>query len=231
MPKTLSSSKAYKQNYVRPSTLIPLPEDMEIPPSWVKDPQEQSKKAVIFYPEHRDYIYRMIAEGRSLDQVSNALGVTERMMTYRCYKEIERGRMHAAKHGLGRPWKSRVIITDKERNQVQLMASKGLGTTDMCQIMGYAYKTFIAYFQEDIEHGKSRGKEKVATAAFDMAIDKEHPTVTTFWLKTQMGWKETAQIEFPDEYGIPQSLSGPGITMNLNADRIQTIVALLNEQV
>jgi hypothetical protein len=227
----MSKKDKYHHNYTRPGSLIPLPETMELPPSQVKDPNEQSLKPVIFAPEHRDYVRRMVGEGRSPMMIAKALGVTHRMLRYRCYKEIEEGSLVAEQRGLGRYKKSRINITDRERHQVQIMASKGLGPTDMCQIMGYAYKTFIAYFQEDVELGRSLGKEKVVTAAFDMATDREHATITKFWLESQLGWRSTTQIEFPDENGLPQSITGPGITVNLNAEKIQAIVGLLNDMV
>jgi len=71
----------------------------------------------------------------------------------------------------------------------------------------------------------------VAKTLYDMAVDKQHPIQTQFYLKSKCGWKETTSIEFPDEEGKPQTIGGNGVTMNISAENIQAIIEVLNEKV
>jgi len=210
---------------------VAVPDDMERPPSLAR--RVGPRKTIYLDDEHREYVFRMAAEGRSTTVIASALGITKRMLNYRAPQELIDGNDIASSKGLiGKIFNRRseeLMISPETRYQVRIMASKGLSRDDMTMILGMNESTFKAYLGDEVARGKAMGNEKVATTAFDMATDGEHPTVTTFWLKTQMGWKESTQIEFPDENGNPQKLVGT--TVNLSAENMQAVIASLNEHV
>jgi|AntAceMinimDraft_16_1070373.scaffolds.fasta_scaffold12452_8 DNA-binding CsgD family transcriptional regulator len=210
---------------------VAVPDDMERPPSLAR--RIGPKKTIYLDDEHREYVFRMAAEGRKPALIAAALGITKRMLTYRANQELADGCDIAISEGLVSKIfaqrSAQAMISPEMRYQVRIMASKGLSRDDMTMILGMNESTFKAYLGDEVARGKAMGNEKVATTAFDMATDGEHPTVTTFWLKTQMGWKESTQIEFPDENGNPQKLVGT--TVNLSAENMQAVIASLNEHV
>jgi DNA-binding CsgD family transcriptional regulator len=210
---------------------VAVPDDMERPPSLAR--RVGPKKTIFLDDEHKEYVFRMATEGRTPAVIASALGITRRMLDYRAAQELADGNEIAVSKGITTriftQRSAQAMISPEIRYQVRIMASKGLSRDDMTMILGMNESTFKAYLGDEVARGKAMGNEKVATTAFEMATDGEHPTVTTFWLKTQMGWKEATQIEFPDENGKPQRLAGT--TVNLSAENMQAVIASLNEHV
>jgi hypothetical protein len=120
-------------------------------------------------------------------------------------------------------------LTPGEHRVIQDLAGYGLKNEQIAQLMGMGKMTLIAHFQEDLDVGRVRAHEQVTKTLFAMATDGEHPNETKFYLKAQCGWKEATQIEFPDEDGKPQSITGNSV--NISAEKMQAIVIALNEKV
>ncbi len=193
-------------------------------------------KTVIITDEQRELVKTMASENAEDFSIARALGVTKRMLHYRCQKELAWGRGVAIQNGLVPPSKARHISTREEvseetKFQIQVLAELGLPIEHIATVVGMAVMTLNAYCKEIIDEGRANGHKKVASALFDMAIDKEHPAMTTFYLKAKAGWKETTSVEFPDANGVPQKVVGDQFNLNISTEKMQILIAALNEKV
>jgi transposase-like protein len=190
---------------------------------------------VSFDQEQRDQIVEMASEGMSEFDIARHFGVTKRMLQYRGRKALNEGYTLAIEKGIDVDKKivaaRGVELTNEQIFQIEEMAKIGLSVRDIARIMDMAPGTMHDNYQDAIDVGRAKGYMEVTKSAFEMAVDKDHPTVTTFFLKAKCGWKEATQIEFPDENGVPQSIIGPSTTINISTEKLQAIIAVLNEKV
>lgn len=191
-----------------------------------------ARDPVIFVPEVRQKVYELACEGKSKEDIAALIGVTTSLLWTRCRSEIKKGAFIAKANNIKVDIRETdgLLPTDAQRFQVQCMAAIGLKNDQIAVIMNLSLSTIQTQFQEDIYLGRAQGINKVANVLYEMATDKEHPNETKFFLKTQAGWREATQIEFPDKDGNPQDISSKA-TLNLSAEKMQTIIAILNEKV
>jgi hypothetical protein len=202
------------------------------------------KRVVRFTDEQRLTVIDMASKGKSDFEISRFLtesgdiNITKRMLQYRCGTELKIGHKKAIEDGVNLPQVGKMTsnegITEfspEMRFQIGEMAGLGLRNDQIALILGVGKQTMVAYCQDDIDKGRARAHETVTKTLFAMATDGEHPNETKFYLKAQCGWKEATQVEFPDENGRPQSITSPGVSINLSADKMQALIAILNEQV
>ena len=187
---------------------------------------------VIFIPEVRQKVYELACEGKSKDDIAVLIGVTKTLLWHRCKQEIKKGTLIAQANGIDLKLNRTADSppTDAERYQVQSMAALGLKNDQIAIIANRSLNDIQTAFQEDLYIGRAKGVAQVAGVLFEMATDKEHPNETKFYLKTQAGWREATQIEFPDKDGNPQDISTKPV-IEMSAEKMQVIVALLNEKV
>ena len=195
-----------------------------------------SRKSVQFTPEIRQQVIDMAAEGAEIFTMARELGVTKRMLMYRCRREIDEGREIAVMNGVKLPKHAnlstcREEVPEETRYQIEAMAAFGLPVDQMCVITGMARQTLIAYCQEDIDRGRALGHQAVAGKLYDMAVSGENLSATQFYLKHKCGWKETTSIEFPDENGKPQRITSDQYNVSVSAEKLQAIITVLNEKV
>jgi len=193
-------------------------------------------KMITITDEQRELVKKMASENAEDFSIARELGITKRMLHYRCQKELAWGRGVAIQNGLIPPSKARHVtmreeVSEETKFQIRAMAELGLNVEHIAFIVGMAPMTLQAYCMEEIEAGRANGHKKVASALFDMATDKEHPTMTAFYLKAKAGWKETTSVEFPDENGVPQKVAGDQYNLNISAEKMQLLIAALNEKV
>lgn len=193
-------------------------------------------KRLIISPEQRATVVQMVSEGKELFSVAQAIGVTKRMLAYRCGKEIIEGQDLAMKNGVTLPkWTGTVgrreDVPEETKFQVTAMAELGLPVEHIAIIVGMSKMSLEAYCSDEIAAGRANGHKKVASKLYDMAIDGEHPAMTTFYLKAKAGWKETTSVEFPDVNGVPQKVAGDQYNLTLSTEKLQILIAALNEQV
>lgn len=84
--------------------------------------------------------------------------------------------------------------TDKEREQVKMLAAFGTREDDICKLIGLSTPTLRKHFWQELELGHIEATSKVAQTLFRMATDKDKPNVAAciFWMKVRAGWRETA---------------------------------------
>lgn len=197
-------------------------------------PKMGRRDPVIFVPEVRQRVYELACEGKSKEDIAALIGVTTSLLWVRCKKEIKKGSFIAKanniKVNINETENDCLLPTDAQRFQIQCMAAIGLKNDQIAIIMNISLSTLQTQFQEDIYMGRAKGIEKVAGVLYDMAVDRDHPNETKFFLKTQAGWREATQIEFPDKDGNPQDISTKPM-IEMSAEKMQVIVNLLNEKV
>jgi hypothetical protein len=199
-------------------------------------PQKRVRKKVYRpSPEDRDLVFKMASEGATLQDIAKVIGRSTRMICIKYGANLKAGREKAIELGImpginGFVGTVRVEITDVQRAQIRELTGFGLRDDQVATIVKIPLSTMTAHCREDLDIGRATAHEKVTKTLFEMAVDKEHVNATMFYLKTQCGWRETSNIEFPDRNGNPQSLTS-NVNINISADKMQTLVALLNDTV
>lgn len=87
--------------------------------------------------------------------------------------------------------------TQKDREQVKMLAGMGVPDYDICKVVGVSEPTMRKHFFAELETGHILANAQVAQTLFKMATDKEKPNVTAciFWLKTRGRWAEAQSDE------------------------------------
>jgi len=113
-------------------------------------------------------------------------------------------------------------LSEKDLAEVEMLAGLGMRYEDIALTKGVCLETLKKYAGEMLERGKAKAKAQVMQSAFKMALSGKHPAMTTFWLKTQCGWREKG-VEQPVTVNI-QANSKPveGVTQQL-ADALQQV--------
>lgn len=191
---------------------------------------------VAFDPEIRKWIIEKASSGATDFGIARELGVTKRMIQYRCSEELRVGHDIAIQNGLMIPYKGGYRnpnrdLSDEEIFQIKTLAGYGLPADQIATVLGMARNTLIANYQREIDEGRAEAHGTVAKVLFEMATDKEHPNETKFFLKAQARWKEATQIEFPDENGNPQLFSDASVSIHLDSDKIDNLIVMLNEKI
>jgi hypothetical protein len=182
----------------------------------------------------RSKVYELACQGKELDDIAVLVGFTPKSINKSCKAELKKGRLIALANDI--PVKKAIMrdsvfLSDKERYQLRVMAGLGLQNDQIALLLNISLSTLQTDYQDELYIGRAQAHEKVSQVLYDMATDYEHPNETKFFLKTQAGWKETSAVEFPDENGRPQSLGGTNVNLNISGEKMQTIIALLNEKV
>ena len=92
-----------------------------------------------------------------------------------------------AKKGRGRP---PYQPTEEDKKQVFLWAKYGVPVEDMSRMIGVAEMTLTKHLSDVIEAGRSHAHTKVRETLWEMATSGQHPAMTIFYCKTQLGFRE-----------------------------------------
>jgi len=84
----------------------------------------------------------------------------------------------------------KIIITDKQKKQVEALAGYGMSDKDIANVVGLSESTLQRHCREPLEQGRAKAKSQVSQTAFQMAVSGKQPAMTMFWLKTQCRWRE-----------------------------------------
>jgi hypothetical protein len=191
-------------------------------------------KQIDFSQETRDRVKELAAEGKDVASIAAIIGVPRALTNNKFRHEIKVGYEIAKENGISvanAELRNGYIPTEADHRQVRELAKLGLTYNQICAVMNLSYSNIQNIFYEDVEIGRAQGVQKVATVLYDMATDHEHPNETKFYLKSQAGWKEATQVEFPDANGRPQSISGNTINLNLSTENLTAIIGVLNDEV
>lgn len=100
-----------------------------------------------------------------------------------------------------RKWKDRVTPgligspgfkpSHAQAAQVAKLTTCGLVPKEISTILNVEVSLLKFYYRYELDTAKLRTNASVGRVALQLALDKSHPEMTRFWLKTQAGWKET----------------------------------------
>jgi hypothetical protein len=90
--------------------------------------------------------------------------------------------------------------TDKDRSLVESLSGYGLPFAQIAAITcgGIDEETLNKHFKKELVQGKAKANSKVGQTLFQKATGGD-TTAMIWWSKTQMGWKETKEVEVVDK--------------------------------
>jgi hypothetical protein len=83
--------------------------------------------------------------------------------------------------------------TDETRDQVLRGVIAGVDQDRIAAILGIAPKTLRKHYRDELDHGKAKANMAVGGSLYQKAIGGD-TTAAIFWAKTQMGWRETQNV-------------------------------------
>lgn len=99
------------------------------------------------------------------------------------------------------------IPTDKEREYVKVLASRGVTHEDIAILIrdGIDADTLKKWFVKELKLGRATANANIGGKLYSKAMGdgKDAATCLIFWAKTQMGWKETVKNEHAGIDGAP----------------------------
>lgn len=82
--------------------------------------------------------------------------------------------------------------TEKQGEQVAVLAGLGLPQTEIASIMKISVDTLTKYYEQQLLDGVAHANEKVAK--FLHAQAQTNLTAAIFWMKCRAGWRETDKM-------------------------------------
>lgn len=118
--------------------------------------------------------------------------------------------------------------TEKDRNQVTLMAGIGLTQDQICKIIGVSDETLRKYYEKELDTATSMMNAQVAQNLFRIATSKGAGAVASaiFWMKTRGGWREVDRREITGANGGPLAIADANLR-GLSDAELATMQALL----
>lgn len=102
------------------------------------------------------------------------------------------------KNGGARPGAGRKPFepTAREREQVEAMAGYGVPHEQIASLVGDGIhkETLYKYFRRELDQGKAKANAKIGQTLFQQAVNG-NTAAAIWWSKSQMGWRETQQID------------------------------------
>ncbi len=133
----------------------------------------------------------------------------------------------------------------KKTPEETVLQLAGMGMTQdmIAEYMEMSDNTLRKRYAKELKRGKAVAASHVINSAFQMARGLKHPTMTMFWLKTQLRWRETdkaddtphgpeqerVQIFLPDNGREPLSRPAVKLDENDEAESVATEPAAPNE--
>lgn len=89
----------------------------------------------------------------------------------------------------------KLVPTDQERKQVEAMSGFGVPHESIAVLIrdGIDAETLKKHFKSELARGKAKAFSKIGQTLFQKAVDGD-TTSLIFWAKTQMGFKETNNV-------------------------------------
>jgi hypothetical protein len=117
---------------------------------------------------------------------------TEKSLAKKNYY-VKKGGNGGAREGAGRP---AFEPTAEDRKQVEAMSGYGLPHSYIAALIGdgICLDTLRKHFPDELQKGKAKANLKVGQTLFQKAIGGD-VGAAIWWSKTQMGWRESVQLD------------------------------------
>lgn len=119
-------------------------------------------------------------------------------------------------------------ITPDVRARVAEYAGLGLTWSQISGVLKVPERTLQRYCQQDYNDGKAQ-KGAIAVAKLWQLVESGHPASVFFFLKTQMGWKETSKNELSGPDGKPIQTEG-NLEVEVTPEKVKAIMAALDKE-
>ncbi|MDH4378376.1 MAG: hypothetical protein QE263_00510 [Vampirovibrionales bacterium] len=86
-------------------------------------------------------------------------------------------------------------FTQGDCEDVAIMAAGGIPQDRIAKRLGVSEKTLRKHFRDELDIASDDKHKNVLNTAYGMAISGEHASMTMFWLKCRLGWKEKQSVE------------------------------------
>jgi len=90
--------------------------------------------------------------------------------------------------------------TDATRQTVQLHTMVGTTQADIARVLDIDEKTLRKYYRDELDLAKAKANATIGGALFNKAKTGD-TSAMIFWMKTQAGWREKADINHTSEDG------------------------------
>ena len=104
--------------------------------------------------------------------------------------------------------------TDATRQTVQLHTMVGTTQADIARVLDIDEKTLRKYYRDELDLAKAKANATIGGALFNKAKTGD-TSAMIFWMKTQAGWREKADINHTSKDG----------SMTLQPTAIQIVAA------
>lgn len=93
--------------------------------------------------------------------------------------------------------------TDKDRGQVESMASYGIPELDIARVIGISHPTLRKWYLTELQTGHTKANSMIAQSLYKKAIGNGQGAVAAciFWLKCRAGWSEYGPSPLPPPLG------------------------------
>ena len=85
-------------------------------------------------------------------------------------------------------------LSKQDLQEIESLAGLGLPQKQIARIKGLSVDTLRKYALEAFHSGKAKALARVAKTAFEMAVSGQNTAMTIFYLKTQGGFHEKADL-------------------------------------
>lgn len=105
------------------------------------------------------------------------------------------------------------LVKEDQFKTIEYLSGLGLTVKQIATALGFNIRTFYKRVedQEGVREALSKGRIKakiaVTQSAYEMATDKEHPSMTMFWLTHQEGWIKEDDTTEQDEVEMLEAMS------------------------
>jgi hypothetical protein len=98
-----------------------------------------------------------------------------------------------------------IAVTAQDIRQVEVMAGLGMTLKHISLILDISTNTLNRWLaleevREAFDRGRAQGALAITKTAYSQAIDG-NTTMLIFFLKTQLGWRDTTVIQVPEDSG------------------------------
>ena len=84
--------------------------------------------------------------------------------------------------------------TDEQRKTVKNAVTAGLSQVLTAKVLGISPTTLVKYFNDELETAQAHRHARAAELLWEK-VEKGETACLFFYMKTQMGWRETSKLE------------------------------------
>ncbi len=103
------------------------------------------------------------------------------------------------------------LISKEDIERIEKLAGLGLTVDMIANILGISKRTLERRCSENkkvsdaLLKGRAVAASNVAETAYKMAVSGANPTMTIFWLKTQLKWNDKPEVVEAEDYSIKEA--------------------------